>query len=154
MLNGFSLILTPTVGTAAYIAGDSIGGILDFGAINGLSGDSFAVDSIYISDKSKTKPAIFVEFFKVTPVSGTYTDGAALVYGSTDHASSVGLVSILAADWLDMPRASATASRVNVNDLNLVFSETGSKLYALIHADSAFSLTALDWTITVAGRQL
>jgi len=154
MINGFSTTLTPTVGTAAYIAGDGIGGILDFGAINGLVGDSFAVDSIYISDKSKTKPAIFIEFFKATPVSGTYTDSSPLVYGSTDHANSVGLVSILSADWLDLPRVSATASRVNVNDLNLVFAETGAKLYALIHSDSGFSLTAGDWTVTVAGRQL
>ena len=154
MINGFNLALTPTVGTAPYIAGDGVGGILNFGAINGLSGDSFAIDSVMIQDKSKSHPALFLEFFKSTPASGTYTDSSPLVYGSGDHANSIGIVSILATDWVDLPRVSATASRVSINDLNLIVTEAGANIYALIHADSGFSLTYGDLIVNVSGRQL
>jgi hypothetical protein len=154
MNEGYNLSLTPTVGTAAYIAGDGVGGILNFGATNGLSGDFYTVDSIHITDKSKSHPALFIEFFKATPASGTYTDSSPLVYGSGDHANSIGVVSILATDWLDFPRVSATASRVSINDLGINLTETGTNLFALIHADSSFSLTNGDLIVNVSGRQL
>jgi hypothetical protein len=151
----FSYTLTPTVGTAAYIAGDAIGGILIVPLGLALSSTvPVEVESIYISDKSKVHPAMFIEFFKATPTSGTYTDGSPLVYGSGDHANSIGNISVLAADWVDMPRVTATASRVSINDLGMVVNGTSQNIYILVHADSAFSLTALDWTVTVSGRTL
>jgi len=158
----FSVTLTPTVGTAAYIAGDAVGGnlatttgIYQFGlGLASTSGGKIEIESVLITDKSKTKPAIFLEFFKAIPASGTYVDGSPLTYGSGDHANKLQPISILAADWIDLPRVSATSSSVAVNDLGMVLAPTGQDLFLLIHADSAFSLTALDWTITVSGRTL
>lgn len=154
MNDGFSLTLTPTVGTAGYIAGDGVGGILDFGAVNGLSGDFYEIQSIHISDKSKSHPALFIELFKATPASGTYTDSSPLVYGTGDAANSIGVVSLLATDWADLPRVSATYSKITVNGLQNVIVETGSHIFALIHADSSFSLTNGDLIISISGRQL
>lgn len=140
--SGFSVSLTPTVGTAGYIAGDGIGGILDFGVISGLSGETFVIDAITFVDASKSHWAGFIEFFSATPSGGTYTDSSPLVYAAGDLALSQGIMaSIAAADWVDLPRVSAVKSEITYAALQSSTFCAGSHLFALLHSDSTFSLT-------------
>ena len=151
MSTPFSASVTPTVGTAPYIAGDSVGDILKFPLGFLLNGGYANLDSLVITDKSKTHPALFVEFFKSSPSGGTYTDSSPLVYGSGDHAKKLKLCSILATDWVDLPRVSATTSTVDIGDLNKSFATSDPNVYMLIHADAGFSLTAGDLIVTISG---
>lgn len=149
----FSISLTPTVGTAAYIAGDSIGGVLTFASASSTSGRSIVIDSIALVDKGQQSLPVTFQWFRATPTGGTYTDGSPLVYASTDYTTYAGQTRFTTADWLSYP-ATPTDAFASKNDLQTTLPITATSLFALLIADSSFSLTAGDIIITLSGRRL
>lgn len=152
LTGGFSVSVTPTVGTAGYVAGDSIGGILSFTSASYISGRPIRIENVSIIDKSHQTLACTLQFFTSTPSGGTYTDGSALVYGSGDYAKFKGQQRILAANWLSYP-ATPSASFVEVASPRVV-PIAATTLFALLIADASYSLTAGDVIITISGEQL
>lgn len=151
--NGFNIQLTPTVGTAAYVAGDSIGGVLTFANAAVLSGQPIIIDSVSIVDKSQQSIPCTFQWFSATPSGGTYTDGSALVYGSGDYAKFQAQTRFQASDWISYP-ATPTDGFASKNDLGTGVAIAATSLFALLIADASFSLTAGDIIINVAGRRL
>lgn len=151
---GFEVSVTPTVGTAGYIPGDSIGGILTFASAGAISGRAIAVQRIDIHDLSHQSIPCKVELFGATPAGGTYTDGSPLVYAAADYGTRRGAIVIQGANWANFPtHASPTHSTVTwTGNMPLILSATS--LFMLIHSDFTGSLTAGDWIVKVAGVRL
>ena len=152
---GFSVQLTPTVATATYIAGDVIGGILEFTSANYASGKDIIIQSVSMVDKSQQSiPCTFL-WFSATPSGGTYTDGSPLVFGSGDYAKFQGATRFLETEWATYP-ATPTDDFASKNDLNTVVALAGTSLFALCIADvlETTTLTNGDITINVNGEQL
>lgn len=153
--DGWSVQVTPTVGTAAYVAGDSIGGVITFAAAGAVSGRQVIIDSILVTDASNQSIPFTIQFFSATPTGGTYTDGSALVYAAGDPALCVGQVRVLATDWINYP-ATPTDGFVSINDIGLTATLAATSLFALIIADvgASTTLTAADIIIRVSGRRI
>lgn len=152
---GMAKQLTPTVGTAAYVAGDCIGGILEFTTVNSSSGRPVRIDSIAMVDKSQQSIPLTFLWFKATPSGGTYTDGSQLVFGSGDYANYVGATRFAETEWASYP-ATPTDDITSKNGLDTVLPVTGTSLFALCIADVLVSttLTNGDIIINIAGAQL
>lgn len=150
---GFAKQLTPTVGTAAYVAGDVIGGILEFTTINSSTGRPISIESVSVVDKSQQSIPCTLLWFSATPAGGTYTDGSALVFHANDYAKFQGGTRIQETEWTSYP-ATPTDDFASKNGLATHVALAGTSLFALLIADDAFSLTAGDLIINVNGRQL
>lgn len=150
--SGWSVQVTPTVGTAAYIAGDVIGGVLTFANAASASGRAVRVEKLSIIDKSQQSIPCTLQLFSATPAGGTYTDGSALVYHANDYALYQSQIRLLAGDWLSYP-ATPTDSFVawtGSSHVNLA----ATSLFGLLIADGSFSLTNGDLIINIGGVRL
>lgn len=74
----------PTISTSAYASGNSLGGVIDFGAIARASGSPLYIVSATLSDSSQQNAAIDLFLFNANPSNGTYTDHATPTYNKTD----------------------------------------------------------------------
>jgi len=96
-----SKIISPsiTVDTAAYAAGENIGGKLTLTGIVRIFGGTGALQSLYVRDTSNTKPALIFTIFNSNPTAATLTDNAAAVW-STDVTKIVAQAVVFATDYV------------------------------------------------------
>lgn len=156
-LDSFSVKVTPTVATAAYIAGDSVGGILTFASAGAINARQIAIDEVFVSVLTTTAnaPPLTIEWFTSTPTGGTYTDGAPLVYAAGDTALARGYTQVLAANYKGFPTHATPIKYVACVSGPLgTIPLAATSLFALVHADESFTLTAGDVQITASGRRL
>ena len=154
--SGFAKQVTPTVGTAAYVAGDVIGGILSFTTINSSTGRPVKIQSISLVDKSQQSVPCTFLFFSATPSGGTYTDGSPLVFGSGDYANYQGAVRFMETEWTSYPVGTPTDDFASKHDLGAVVSVAATTLFVLVIADvvESTTLTNGDFIININGEQL
>ncbi len=82
----------PTISTSAYASGNSLGGVIDFGAIARASGSPLLIVSATLSDSSQQNAAIDLLLFNANPSNGTYTDHATPTYNKTDALMCRGVI--------------------------------------------------------------
>lgn len=131
-IGGNTKIVTPaiTVDTAAYAAGDSIGGKITLTDAMRVSGGTGVLAGITLVDRANQKPALEIFLFESDPSAATITDQSAFVF-STDDTKLVAKVIVTADDWTTID-SKAVADLAN---LNRVVAASGSKnLYAAIVA--------------------
>lgn len=86
--------------SGAYAEGDGVGGIISVTTVNYATGRRVTLRSIQINDKDGNSLPLDLYFFKATPAAGTYTDNAALAWGTGDSANKVGQLKVAAGDWV------------------------------------------------------
>jgi len=131
-MGGNTKIVTPTitVDTAAYAAGDSIGGKITLTDAMRVSGGTGVLSGITLIDRANQKPALEIFLFESDPSAGTITDQSAFVF-STDDTKVIAKVVVATTDWTTI-NSKAVADLAN---LNRVVAASGSKnLYAAIVA--------------------
>lgn len=101
-VGGRTLFVRPaiTVDTAAYAAGDTIGGIVTVTGAVRASGGTGIIQQIVLTDLANQKPALEIRFFDANPAAGTYTDNNATVLHATDQAKALGRITVATSDWL------------------------------------------------------
>lgn len=136
---GASKIVSPTitVDTAAYQAGDCVGGKITLTDAMRVAGGSGVLQSLTVTDVSNTKPALELLIFNSDPTAATLTDQAAIAL-STDVSKVIHRIPIYTSDY-------TTVASVAFADINIskVVEAVGSKnLYLAIAATGAHDFVA------------
>ncbi len=131
--------------TGAYAAGDVVGGIISLATVNYATGRRVSLRSIQVSDKGNNSLALDIYFFKATPAAGTYTDNAALVWGTGDSANKVGQIRIAAGDWI----ADGSQASVNLSGMDMCMSVAATTLFALIVCPSGSAPTFANGDLSI-----
>lgn len=141
----FAITQTPTVGTAAYVAKDAVGGLLTFANAARASGGSIIVDSVTVVDKSQTMLSLELVLFNVTFTAPTDSS----VFDPTDAEllTCVGVIPITT--WYDF-NDNSVAHRSGLG-MNIVLA--GTSLFGALVARSAGSLTNGDIQVIVTVTQ-
>jgi len=134
-IGGNTVVITPTitVDTAAYAAGDSIGGEITLTDAMRVSGGTGVLSGITLIDRANQKPALEIFLFDSNPAAATITDQAAFVF-STDDLKVIAKIVVAAADWTTI-NSKATAELANLN--RVVKASGSANLYAAIVAGGA-----------------
>lgn len=148
------LELNPAVGTSAYATGDFIGAAAapmkfaqPFGAHEqrGLAG---LIEAVTIIDNSAQAPAMDLIFFDTLPSGTTFTDNAALDIADADMNKIVGVLEIVAGDWVSFADNSIVQKR-NLQ-LPVVMADQREALYAaLVSRGSPTFVAATDVIVRV-----
>ncbi len=141
----FAITQIPTVGTAAYVAKDAVGGLLTFANAARASGGSFILDSVTIADKSASMPILDLVLFNVT-LTGP-TDSSVFDPTDAELLTCIGVVPI--STWADF-NDNSVAHRSGLG-VNVVLA--GTSLFGVLVARSSFSLTNGDIQVIVTVTQ-
>lgn len=136
---------TPTVGTAAYVAKDAVGGLLTFANAARVSGSSITIESVTVVDKSQVMLSLDLYLSKASFTAPT--DSSAFDPTDTELLDCIGVIPLT--NWADFTDNSI-ATRTNVG-LTAVLD--GTSLYGALVARSAGSLTNGDIVVAVTVRQ-
>ncbi len=118
---------TPVLSLIAYTAGDQMGGVNTLANMFDTSGDTAAIQSVSVVDKSKQKSAIDILFFNDVPIV-TSVDNAPLDISDSEMAAKfVGKVSLLAANYSDL----LNNSIANINNIGILCQSKGGTITAL-----------------------
>lgn len=135
----------PTVGTAAYVAKDAVGGLLTFANAARASGGSIVVDAVCVVDKSQSMGSMELVLFNVTLTAPT--DSSVFDPTDTEILTCVGVVPITI--WSDF-NDNSVATR---SGLGLTAVLAGTSLFGVLVARSGFSLTNGDIQVMVTVTQ-
>jgi hypothetical protein len=94
----FVLKVNPTISTAAYVAGYTVGAIQTLTNAVTISSGTGILESLILLDKSNQKAAMDIFIFESNPAAATTTDHAAFVF-STDNLKVIARVSLMATDY-------------------------------------------------------
>ena len=134
-IGGNTVVITPTitVDTAAYAAGDSIGGKITLSNAMRESGGTGVLSGLMLIDRSNQKPALEIFLFDSDPSAATITDNAAFVF-STDDLKVIAKIVVASTDWTTI-NSTATAELANLN--RMVKASGSRNLFAAIVATGA-----------------
>ena len=120
---------TPNLASFAtpYSAGDLLGGKLTLNQAVRVPPQSGLIHSLTLTDKAKQDADIDVVFFLADPDNTTFTDNGALDVDDADLVKILGVVSIVAADYVDF----ADNSVATKTSLGLPFRLTTKDEHAL-----------------------
>lgn len=120
-----------TIDTAAYAAGDTIGGIVTVSGAVRVSGGTGILQQLTLTDMANQKPALDIRFFESSPSHGTYTDNNATVLDAQDQAVALGRVSIGVGDWL----ATGSVATCTIRNIGIgLKAASGTSIYMVITA--------------------
>lgn len=136
---------TPTVGGAAYVAKDAVGGLLTFANAARVSGGTIIVDAVTLVDKSATMGSYDLVLFNATFTGPT--DSSAFDPTDAELLTCVGVIPITT--WADF-NDNSVASRYG---LGLSITLAGTSLFGALVARSGFSLTNGDIQVMLAITQ-
>lgn len=125
-----SISVTPTIQTAgAYTTGYCLGSKLTIASATRIAAGSGTIQSIALADKNKQGIAVDVILFDADPSGSTFTDNAAATIVDADLLKILGVVSLVAGDYIAFADNSVAVKR----DLNIGFKlASGSSLYAVL----------------------
>lgn len=133
MLNksdGLVAVLTPTISTSAYAAGDVVGAPLEIvGAAQNTKGLAILRTAVVL-DKSNQKVALDILFFDQDPGS-VGADNAALTLSSTQLDMLVGRLSVAAGDYTTLT-AATNAEATKLLELMLPTKAKSTSLWVLV----------------------
>lgn len=135
--------------TPDYAVGDVIGGIITLTSIPSASGGKAKLVSANVVDKAGQSPQFSMYFFKATPSGGTYTDNAAIVWGSGDGANAIGTVSFVSADYNTVGGISFST----MGEINQMHVATATSIFVLIIADATYNAASTSDLIVTFGYE-
>jgi len=111
-VGGYSAVVksAPAVATAAYSAGDSVGGLQSL-ALAREAGLGVVLQSVSIVDTGFQKAAFTLIFFDADPAASTTSDADAFDLHDDDAAKVIGLVEVVADDYVDVTADEAVATK-------------------------------------------
>lgn len=116
------------VETLLYATGDLVGGKLSLVEAGRSSPNTGLIHSVVIRDQANQKVAFDVVFFSADPTGTTFTENAALDVADADLAKVLGVVQVVASDYVTLSD-NAVATR---SGLGLPYELGGSTLYAAL----------------------
>lgn len=134
------ITVTPTIDTAPYSSGDSVGGPLTVIESGRFSSQVVILENLVISDQSDQKAAMQIFFFDDNPSGATLTNNAAAAFTAADIAKIAGRLAVAGADFVTLPTGMATASYKNLGlivkpaadgKIYLAMVTTGTPTYAV-----------------------
>ncbi len=122
-----------TVDSAAYAAGDCVGGKLTLTGAMRVSGGTGILQNITVIDASNIKPALEIILFNSNPSAATLTDNAAIVF-STDVSKIITRISVATADYTTV----GNVAIADVRNIGEIVKASGSAdLFAALVATGA-----------------
>ena len=105
-------VITPTVtvNTAAYVAGDVLGGKLVLTDAVRVAGGKAVLESVHITDAGDQKALIDLLFFDADPTAASTTDHAAFAW-SSDVSKCKGHVAVALADYTTIAGVAVASKR-------------------------------------------
>ena len=138
-----SVVVTNST-SPAYVSGDVINTTKTISSIGVTGNFSAKLESITLKENGGLSPDLSLVFLRAAPSGGTYTDNAALVWGSGDMANVVAVNSIVSADWI----VTASKSMTTLSGLAQVIGSNSTDFFMLIIAKSGYApLTTTNLTI-------
>lgn len=131
------IVVTPTIGAAAFAANDFVGGKLTITNAVRVAAGKGKITGLKIVDTAKQN-ADFLVFIFGADLAGSYADNAAESVSAVDWLKWQGTIEVLASDWQDM----ANASVVDLGFEMPVKAASGRNLYALIVTVGVETFTA------------
>ncbi len=139
--NSRSFKIAPTVDTAVYASGDTVGGKLTLTSICRASGQAVTVTALTGVDEGNQKPTGNLLIFDADPSASTLTDNAAFVLHTNDSAKVIGRINIASSNWVTV----GAAAHLLVSNVGLVLTPaSGSTLYAAFVTDGAPDMVGTD----------
>ena len=129
-VNGSSdtVVVIPTITAGAYAVNDSVGAIQALTGAARTSDKETVLQSLVITDLAMQDVDFKIFFFNQNPSNGTYTDNIELGIHDTDMGFCVGVLEVLASDYVDA-KDNSVARKVNIG---LGMTPSGSaNLYAI-----------------------
>jgi hypothetical protein len=127
-VEGVSVIVPITVQAAAYATGELIGGKLTIPKAIPEGVTVGIIQTLTLVDQANQKVPIDVVFFRSDPSGTTFTENGALDVADADMLKIVGVVSILASDYVAFNDNAVAV----VNPSRAVHADDGSTLYACL----------------------
>lgn len=91
---------TPTINTGAYVAGNCVGGLIQFTSALRINNGTGILQSLTVADHANQRAALDILFFSAAPAA-TFTDHAAFpTLSDADSALIIRRVSVVAADYI------------------------------------------------------
>ncbi len=149
--DGFSKSVTVvTSASPDYSVLDIIGGIIEFTAVNSVSGRPVEGVTLTAWDKTGLSPAFTLLLFSATP-GGTTTDNGAWTPAAGNDALFVGAIKIVAGDWYIPLSGKGVATKGAAGQVLRV---DATSLFGLIIADSTWNAASTsDLILTLSGYQ-
>lgn len=121
------IVVTPTIGAAAFSANDVVGGKLTLAGAVRVAAGKGKITGLKLVDASKQNADLLVFVFKAD-LAGAYLDNAAEAVTVADWLKWIGTIKILSTDYEQM----ANASLVDLGFEMDVEAAAGTTLYSLI----------------------
>ena len=119
--------VTPVLSLTAYADGDQMGSVLTLENMFDTSGDTLALQTLAVLDKSKQNSSIDILFFKSSPTVAS-VDNAPLDISDAEMAAKfVGKLSLLNTSYSDL----ANSSIANINNLGILCQSVGGGITSL-----------------------
>ncbi len=139
--NTLPVVVTPTIGAAAFTAGDFVGGKLTLLNAGRVATGSGIIQSLSIVDGAKQAVALRVYLFKADLV-GTYADNAVESFTLADLLKLIDVIDVLTTDWETLSNASVTKAET-LRGLGIPYKiTTGTSLFAIIRTLGTPTYTA------------
>ena len=136
---------TPTVGTAAYVAKDAVGGLLTFANAARVSAGSISIDAVTIVDKAQQMMSLDLVLFNAT--IGAPTDSSPFDPTDAELLTCIGVIPVTVwSDFTDNSVASRSA-------LGLTANLAGTSLFGALVARTGGSLSNGDIQVAVTITQ-
>lgn len=122
---------TIAVATTAYAAGNLIGSKLALPNCLGKGNYSAWLEGLVVLDRGNQKAAIDLVLFNADPAATTFADNTAFAVNPADAGKVIGLVSVLAGDYVSIATTLAVATK---KDFRMALKNTTSSptLYAAL----------------------
>jgi hypothetical protein len=131
------IVVTPTIGAAAFAADDVVGGKLTITNAVRINAGKGKITGLKVVDAAKQNAGLLVFIFGAD-LAGIYADNSAEAVTAADWLKWIGTIEILGSDWREM----ANASLVDLGFDMAVESASGRNLFALIITPSGATFTA------------
>jgi len=139
--SSLTIDVVPTIDTAAYTAGDCVGGLITLANAARVDGGSGIVQSLTLGDADAQDEPYQIIFFSANPSASTTTDQNPVNIVEADLAKIVGIATLYAGDYVDF---SATSAGKLVN-LGIGYDlPSGTSLFAVLMAIDTPDYTQTD----------
>jgi len=141
--------VTPTIGAAAYVTGDQVGGLMTFTGAARLAGAGGRLSLLRILDRSAQTAALELHVWSVTSPTVTSTDSQQVNVADAnfDMDSYVGWVPILTTDWAAFPGSANSVASVVFQSADYVCGTSSTSIFGLLVARSSVTYTNGDLTV-------
>jgi len=133
--------VVPTIDTAAYAAGDSVGGLITLANAARVAGGSGVIQSLTLADADSQNEPYQIIFLSANPSGSTVTDQSPVNIVEADLAKIIGVVNLYAGDYSSFSATSVGA----VANIGIGYDlPSGTSLFVILKPTSTPDYTQTD----------